>query len=258
MNLIDTHAHLFAEEFRDDFKQVIARAKETGVEHVLLPNIDVSTIPALKRCVLEEPGYLYPMMGLHPTSVGVDWEQQLGVIRRELDAGNYIAVGEIGIDLYWDNSFRHEQVMAFETQLQWSIEKNLPVSIHTRNAIEEAISSIRKVGERSVRGVFHSFGGTKAEMEEILSLHNFFIGINGVVTFKNSGLADTLAHCPIDRVVIETDAPYLAPLPYRGKRNESAYLAYIVAKLAMIWGKSEEKIAMVTSRNSRELFNLGD
>lgn len=256
MNLIDTHAHLFAEEFRDDFQEMVFRAKEAGVEHVLLPNIDVSTIPPLKQCVLEDPAFFYPMMGLHPTSVGEDWEQQLQIIYRELEAGEYIAVGEIGIDLYWDTTFQREQVKAFETQLQWSIEKNIPVSIHSRNAIAEVIKSIRRVGEQSIRGVFHSFGGTKEELEEALSLRNFSIGINGVVTFKNSGLSDILAHCPLEKVVLETDAPYLAPVPYRGKRNESAYLVHIVSKLAMVWNRSEEEIACITHHNAQDLFNL--
>ena len=256
MNLIDTHAHLFAEEFKDDLQEVVIRAKRMGVEKVLLPNIDESSVPRLKQCVLDYPGFFYPMMGLHPTSVDGDWKKQLASIYRELNAGDYIAVGEIGIDLYWDTSSREAQINAFEEQLKWSIEKDLPVSIHFRNATEEVIRSIRRVGAPLLRGVFHSFGGTKVELEAILELDNFLIGINGVVTFKNSGLSETLKHCPVNRVVLETDSPYLAPVPYREKRNESAYLVHVIAQLAGIWNESEESVARITNRNARELFKL--
>lgn len=258
MNLIDTHAHLFVEEFKDDLSEVVIRAKEVGVEKVLLPNIDETSIVHLKQCVLDYPGFFYPMMGLHPTSVTGNWEKQLDIIYRELNSGDYIAVGEIGIDLYWDTSLREVQMHAFEEQLKWSIEKDLPVSIHFRNATEEVIQSIRKVGASSLKGVFHSFGGTKAELEAILELDNFLIGINGVVTFRNSGLSETLKHCPFNRVVLETDSPYLAPVPYRGKRNESAYLLHVITQLAGIWNESQESVARITSRNARELFKLGD
>ncbi|MDY9918524.1 TatD DNase family protein [Porphyromonadaceae bacterium NLAE-zl-C104] len=258
MNLIDTHAHLFVEEFKDDLSEVVIHAKEVGVEKVLLPNIDETSIVHLKQCVLDYPGFFYPMMGLHPTSVTGNWEKQLDIIYRELNSGDYIAVGEIGIDLYWDTSLREVQMHAFEEQLKWSIEKDLPVSIHFRNATEEVIQSIRKVGASSLKGVFHSFGGTKAELEAILELDNFLIGINGVVTFRNSGLSETLKHCPFNRVVLETDSPYLAPVPYRGKRNESAYLLHVITQLAGIWNESQESVARITSRNARELFKLGD
>jgi TatD DNase family protein len=215
-------------------------------------------VSRLKQSVLDYPGFFYPMMGLHPTSVTGNWEKQLDIIYRELNSGDYIAVGEIGIDLYWDTSLREVQMHAFEEQLKWSIEKDLPVSIHFRNATEEVIQSIRKVGASSLKGVFHSFGGTKAELEAILELDNFLIGINGVVTFRNSGLSETLKHCPFNRVVLETDSPYLAPVPYRGKRNESAYLLHVITQLAGIWNESQESVARITSRNARELFKLGD
>ncbi len=256
MNFIDTHAHLFSEEFNNDLPEVVARAKEAGVEKVLLPNIDETSMSALHRCVKEYPGFFYPMMGLHPTSVQINWERQLEPIHSELNAAQYIAIGEIGMDLYWDVSLQDAQRKAFEEQLKWSAEKGLPVSIHFRNATEEVIKCIRRVGAESLRGVFHSFGGTKAELEEILSLRNFMIGINGVVTFKNSGLSETLKQCPCDRVVLETDSPYLAPVPYRGKRNESAYLVYIIAQLAGIWGTEDEKVVQVINRNTREMFDL--
>lgn len=258
MNFIDTHAHLFVEEFKDDLHEVVIRAKEVGVKKVLLPNIDETSVSRLKQSVLDYPGFFYPMMGLHPTSVTGDWGKQLDIIYGELNSGSYIAVGEIGIDLYWDTSLKEAQINAFEEQLKWSIEKDLPVSIHFRNATEEVIESIRRVGASSLRGVFHSFGGTKDELEAILELDNFLIGINGVVTFRNSGLSETLKHCPADRVVLETDSPYLAPVPYRGKRNESAYLLYVITQLAAIWNESPESIARITGRNANDLFKLGD
>ncbi len=258
MNFIDTHAHLFVEEFKDDLHEVVIRAKEVGVKKVLLPNIDETSVSRLKQSVLDYPDFFYPMMGLHPTSVTGDWGKQLDIIYGELNSGSYIAVGEIGIDLYWDTSLKEAQINAFEEQLKWSIEKDLPVSIHFRNATEEVIESIRRVGASSLRGVFHSFGGTKDELEAILELDNFLIGINGVVTFRNSGLSETLKHCPADRVVLETDSPYLAPVPYRGKRNESAYLLYVITQLAAIWNESRESIARITGRNANDLFKLGD
>lgn len=258
MKLIDTHSHLFAEEFKDDLPQVVSRAKEAGLEKVLLPNIDETSIPYLKQVVEDYPSFFYPMMGLHPTSVTTEWKRQLDIIEQELNVGDYIAVGEIGVDLHWDVSLREEQICVFEEQLKWSIEKNLPVSIHFRNATQEVIQSIRRVGADSLRGVFHSFGGTREELEEILDLSNFLIGINGVVTFKNSGLSESLPHCPIDRVVLETDSPYLAPVPYRGKRNESAYLTYILTRLAEIWDMSPHTVAGTTRNNALRLFNLPD
>lgn len=257
MSLIDTHAHLFAEEFQEDLHQVVIRAKDAGVEKVLLPNIDETTVVQLKRSVEDYPGFFYPMMGLHPTSVTRDWRKQLDVIYRELNSTDYIAVGEIGIDLYWDTSLKEAQIDAFEEQLAWSIEQDLPVSIHFRNATQEVIASIRRVGASSLRGVFHSFGGSEADLEAILALDNFFIGINGVVTFKNSGLTKTLLRCPVDRVVLETDSPYLAPVPYRGKRNESAYLLFVVAQLAGIWNESRESVVRITGENANNLFALG-
>ena len=165
-------------------------------------------------------------------------------------------MGEVGIDLHWDDSLKEEQVQAFETQLEWSRERDLPLSIHFRNAAQEVVEAIRRVGENSLRGVFHSFGGDREELDLIMSLDNFFIGINGVVTFKNSGVANTLRHCPRDRVIVETDAPYLAPVPYRGKRNESGYLPCIVKKVAEIWEVDASYAATLTTRNACRLFGM--
>jgi hydrolase, TatD family len=256
MSIIDTHAHLYAEEFYADLDEVVLRAKEIGVEKVLLPNIDETSIDNMIKTTACHPDFFLAMMGLHPTSVRKDWETQLQAIHQELNKGFYIAIGEIGIDLYWDTTLREEQMNAFEEQLKWSIEKDLPVSLHFRNATEEVVKSIKRVGENSLRGVFHSFGGTKEELETILQLKNFWVGINGVVTFKNSVLSETLRHCPRNKVLLETDSPYLAPVPYRGKRNESSYLRFVIKKLAEIWQESEETVVQVTKRNALEIFSL--
>lgn len=256
MMIIDTHAHLFVDVFHDDLEEVVSRARMAGVEKVLLPNIDEATIGDLKSAIALYPDFFLPMMGLHPTSVTVEWEKQLLSIRQELNMNNFIAVGEIGIDLYWDQSLRNEQMNAFEEQLRWSIEKDLPVAIHFRNAIEEVVTSIKRVGEKALRGVFHSFGGSREELDTILQLKNFHVGINGVVTYKNAGLAETLIHCPKERVLLETDSPWLTPVPYRGKRNEPAYLSLILQKIAEIWNESEDFVAQQTSRNAFELFNI--
>ena len=256
MKLIDTHAHLYAEEFQEDLTLVVERAKAVGVENVLLPNVDETTIIPLRKLTTHYPDFFLPMMGLHPTSVTANWKQQLETIYTQFLTLNCIAVGEIGIDLYWDQSLQQEQTVVFEEQLRWSIEKDLPVSIHSRNATFEVIQSIKKVGKEKLRGVFHSFGGNIDELKAIMEMSNFYVGINGVLTFKNSKLGETLRHCPRERVILETDAPYLTPHPYRGKRNESAYLSLILQKLAEVWEIDREEAAYITSNNARNLFRF--
>lgn len=256
MMLIDTHAHLFADVFQNDIEEVVSRARAAGVERVLLPNIDETTIDDLQAAVRRYPDFFLPMMGLHPTSVTSEWEKQLLSIYQEIKRHPYIAVGEIGMDLYWDRSLQDAQMNAFEEQLRWSIEMDLPVAVHFRNATAEVVTSIKRVGEKALRGVFHSFGGSKEELEALLQLKNFHVGINGVVTYRNGGLAETLIHCPKESIVLETDSPWLTPVPRRGKRNEPANLSYILKKLAEIWGETEEEVAAQTSRNATRLFHI--
>lgn len=256
MTVIDTHAHLYVDEFNADLADVVQRAQTGGIEKVLLPNIDTDSIEPLKKTVANFPDFFIPMMGLHPTSVKDNWQEQLSLIKKELDRGQYIAIGEIGIDLYWDKTYKEQQISAFEEQLNWSIEKNLPVSIHSRDAIYEVIESVKIVGEDKLKGVFHSFGGNVKELKDALALQNFYIGINGVVTFKNSGLMQTLQFCPLNRIILETDSPYLAPAPYRGKRNEPSYLSFVLAKLSEIYNKRESEIADITTANVRRLFGF--
>ncbi len=262
IDCIDTHAHLFVEAFHGEVDAVVTRAKKAGVRKVLLPNIDETSIDGLKELVTRHRGFVHPMMGLHPTSVTKEWRKQLDRVYGELTShppsaeAKYVGVGEVGIDLYWDNSLKQEQIAAFEQQLVWSRELELPLSIHFRNATREVVDSIRRVGESSLRGVFHSFGGDREELELILSLKHFLVGVNGVVTFKNSGLATTLQHCPRDRVVVETDSPYLSPVPYRGKRNEPAYMPYVIRAIAATWGVNASTVAEITTHNTVALFGV--
>lgn len=256
MSIIDTHSHVFAQEFDGDIQDVISRAIENGVELVLLPNIDTSTIESLKETYHRFPTKTLPMMGLHPTSVTVDWPKDLEIIKQEFSNEKYIAVGEIGLDLYWDKSLEKEQKAAFEEQLRWSIEFDLPVSIHSRNAVLESVECIRRVSADKLKGVFHSFGGNKDELHQVLALNNFYIGVNGTVTYKNSTLPELLKGVDLSRIIVETDAPYLPPVPFRGKRNEPAYTVYIVDKLSTIFQVPKKEIEHITTQNAKRLFNI--
>ena len=258
MKIVDTHAHLYLDAFDNDLDDVVVRARAIGVEKILLPNIDETTVSDLKQTVDRYPSFFIPMMGLHPTNVREDWEQQLEIIYDELSRPGYIAVGEIGIDLYWDKSSKERQVAAFERQLGWSIEKKMPVAIHSREAIPEVIQSIKKIGKKDLSGVFHSFGGSMNELKEILELGNFYIGINGVVTFKKSGLDETLKNCGIENIILETDAPYLAPVPHRGKRNVPAWVRHTAAVLADVRGVPPSELEPVLDANAERLFGLNE
>lgn len=256
--MIDSHTHIYGPSFDSDYREVVERAQKVGVKSILLPNIDIDSIEQMHKVVDSFPGYCLPMMGLHPTSVDENWKQNLSVIRGYLDANKYkyVAIGEIGGDRYWDTTYEVEQRLAFEEQLRWSVELNLPVSIHSRNSIPELIRCIKNVGADKVKGVFHSFGGNTDELRQVLALGDFLVGVNGIITFKNSTLPMVLKETDLSRIVIETDAPYLTPMPYRGKRNESSYLVYIVAKLAEIFETTEEEVIRVTNENARRIFNL--
>lgn len=256
MRIIDTHSHIYQEDFDNDIDEVISRAKAIGVEKILLPNVDLPSIEQLHSLSKKYSGYCLPMMGLHPTSVGINWAEDLAIIKSWFAKQKYIAIGEIGIDLYWDKTYKQEQILAFEEQLRWSMEYNLPVVIHSRDAINECVDCVRNVGADKLRGVFHSFGGSEDELQKILGLGNFTIGINGVVTFKNSTLHEVLQQTNLTKIIVETDAPYLSPVPYRGKRNEPSYTAYVVKRLAEIYNTSVEEVSETTSRNAEELFGI--
>lgn len=259
MQIIDTHSHIYRPDFDEDIDDILKRANAVGVEKILLPNIDVESIDRLHSLAAKHPDVCIPMMGLHPTSVGENWMADLEIIKKYFESGNfkYIAVGEIGVDLYWDKTFQEEQCLAFKEQLNWSIQHDLPVAIHSRDSNKETVDCVKEIGADKLRGVFHSFAGTEEELERISDLKNFLLGINGVVTFKNSTLSTVLKKTDLSRIIIETDAPYLAPVPYRGKRNEPSYTKEIIYKLSEIYATSPEEVAEITTKNAEILFGLG-
>lgn len=253
---IDTHTHLFVEAFDEDRDQVIQRALDADIGICLLPNINAGTIHALHTLADKYPDKCLPMMGLHPGSVEEDWEEQLEEIRKNLFARKYIAVGEIGMDLYWDTKFLVEQRAAFRQQVEWAKELELPIVIHARDAFQEIFAELDQLNDERLTGVFHCFTGTAEDAERILDYGGFKLGLGGVVTYKNGGLADSLKEVPITSIVLETDSPYLPPVPFRGKRNESAYLVHIAEKVAEIYGLSVREIERITTENALELFKL--
>lgn len=254
--MIDTHSHLYAEEFDNDRPEVVERAKQVGVEKIILPNIDSTSLDRMLALERAYPNICYASIGLHPTSVDENIDNELAFVKAELDRRNYVAVGEIGIDLYWDKTFYKEQVRAFQQQVEWALERNLPIIIHVRNSHNETIEALRPYREKGLKGVFHCFTGGKVEAEDIFDLGNFLLGIGGVVTFKNSGLAESLIDIPLEKIVLETDAPYLAPAPHRGKRNEPSFLSLIADKLAEVYGVDKDTIIQTTTANAKQLFAL--
>jgi TatD DNase family protein len=255
MQMIDTHTHLYLEQFDEDREAVVDRAKARDVNTFLLPNIDVSSIGPLKEMVDNYPN-VKGMMGLHPCSVNKDFEAQLRVIETELRSGDYIAVGEMGIDLYWDKTFLKEQQEAFTIQVEWAKELNLPVVLHVRDAFTEVFELLDKLNDDKLRGVFHCFTGGEEEVKKIDAYGNFYYGIGGVVTFKKAGLDKILPLIPEEKLILETDSPYLAPTPHRGKRNESAYTAIVGQKVADVLERPLDAIAELTTANARRMFAL--
>ena len=268
--MIDTHAHLDGEEFRDDLAEVIHRAQENGVEKVFIPAIDYQSSVMSLELARQYDGYLFPMFGLHPEEVKHDWQEQLQRIKqlRSLplpqhgDSGEaahgsrYIAIGEVGLDYYWSREFEQEQLEAFEQQVRWSIEMQLPLMIHCRKAQNEMVKLLRQYERDLPGGVFHCFTGNEHEALELLQFDRFVLGIGGVLTFKKSHLPEVLPSVvPIDRIVLETDAPYMAPVPMRGKRNEPAYVRHVLSRLAEAYGISEETIAAQTTANVNRVFH---
>lgn len=255
MQLIDTHNHLYLEDFDTDQDELVRAALESGIDTLLLPNVDLTTIDRMHALCSRYPDFAYPMMGLHPTSVTKDYAADLKKTESYLQHGPaYCAIGEIGIDLYWDKTHLKEQKIVFEEQLQWSIGMDLPVAIHTRDAFPEVFDSIYKVGKDKLKGVFHSFTGTESELEEVKKLSGFKIGINGVITFKNSRLSEVIKQTDIHNILLETDAPYLAPVPYRGRRNEPIYIWKTAEKISETYGLTMEETINKTRKNTLELF----
>ena len=254
--VIDTHTHLDAEEFDEDRAEAFARAQEAGVGKVFLPAIDVKTTHAVLALSREYPGYAYPMIGLHPEEVKADWKDQLAELRK-MQISDFIAIGEIGLDYYWSREFEQEQLEAFEEQVKWSVETRLPLMIHCRKAQNEMVHLLRLYQKDLPGGVFHCFTGNQKEAEELLSFDNFVLGIGGVSTFKSSHLREDLpAAVPMNRIILETDSPYMAPVPYRGKRNESAFVIEVLKTLAKAYGVGEEEFAEQTNKNVESVFQL--
>ncbi len=260
--IIDTHSHLYGEEFADDLDEVLLRARTSGIDKIFLPNINADSVGPMLTLACQHPGFLYPMMGLHPEDLGTNWREVLVKMEAMLASPDnpFIAIGEVGLDYYWDRTLYAEQQEAFAIQVEWAMRFELPLMIHTRSAHREVVDVLRQIVNcKSVNsklcGAFHCFGGTADEARELLDFEGFMLGIGGVVTFKKSSLPEVLRQAvPLDRIVVETDAPYLAPVPYRGKRNESAYIIATIKKLAEIYDVSEQEICEITSRNAIQTF----
>ncbi|MHA2939878.1 TatD family hydrolase [Vibrio sp. RC27] len=253
--MIDTHAHVYAKEFDQDREQVIQRALEQGIDTILLPNIDLDSIEPMIATERAYPNICRSMMGLHPCYVDNHIEQTLATIESWFDQHNFIAVGEIGIDLYWDKTFQAEQEFAFTRQLDWAKQRNLPVVIHTRDSMQETIKLLTQQQDGKLRGVFHCFGGSLEEAKAINEL-GFHLGIGGVSTFKNGGMDKVIPHLNMDYLILETDCPYLAPVPHRGKRNEPAYTQLVAKRVAELKELSIQQVDAITTQTARTLFQL--
>ncbi len=255
MVFIDTHIHIDGKEFDEDREDVIMRAKEAGASAILVPAVDEESVRKIIDVCHEFPGYAFPMIGLHPEEVRDDFTQVLDRMESMFNE-EFVAIGEIGLDFYWSREFEQQQLEAFERQVQWACRTRLPLMIHCRKAQNELVAILRRYKDRLPGGVFHCFTGNAQEARQLLEFDNFSLGIGGVLTFKNSHLPEVVADIPISRIVLETDAPYMAPVPMRGKRNESAFVRYIIDRLAMCYGISSEEVATETTLNAKRIFSL--
>ncbi len=262
MTFIDTHAHLDGEEFQTDLDEVVTRAKEAGVGKVFVPGIDLNSVDTVLPVCQRYPGCLYPMLGLHPEEVRADWRDVLAQLRTHFSSSHegvgecsLIAVGEVGLDFYWSREFEQEQLLAFEEQVKWAVELHLPLMIHCRKAQNEMVAILKRYKADLCGGVYHCFTGNAHEAEELLQFDGFVLGIGGVLTFKKSNLPETLpGTVPLDRIVLETDSPYMAPVPHRGQRNEPAFVHEVLVRLAECYHVSCEQLARVTTENVRRVF----
>lgn len=252
--MIETHAHLDGEEYRDDLPEVIQRAKDAGIERVFVPAIDLKSVDTVLAVCQQYAGYAFPMIGLHPEEVRADWRQVLAEMKTRMGEG-FIAVGEVGLDFYWSREFEQEQLEAFEEQVRWSVETRLPLMIHCRKAQNEMVAILKRNKDELPGGVFHCFTGNELEAKELLQFDRFVLGIGGVLTFKKSHLPEVLpAVVPLERIVLETDSPYMAPVPMRGKRNEPAFVAYVMQKLAECYQVSPEEVERRTNEAVTRVF----
>ena len=260
--IIDTHSHLFVEEFGEDRAEVMRRAREAGITRIVMPNIDAASIAPMLQVCAEYPNFCYPALGLHPTEVKEDYRQVLDNMKQQLEASArgevvhppFVAIGEVGLDFYWDTTYKQEQLSALDAQVGWALEYDLPLVIHSREAFPELYSLFLNYKDTPLRGVFHSFTGTADEAHALLEFPGFVLGVNGVVTFKKSALPEALREVPLSRLVVETDSPYLAPVPYRGKRNESSYVVRVIDKLAEVYQCSSDRVAEQVYDTAYRLF----
>jgi TatD DNase family protein len=253
-NLIDSHTHLYLEEFKEDIEQVLQRAFNEGVNQFYLPAIDSTENESLLALEKKYPGKIFAMTGLHPCSVKENFREELDKIEQQLSSREFAGIGETGLDFYWDTSFKKEQYESLKVHADWAVKYNRPLVLHTRNAMQEAIDFVREYNNKDLHGIFHCFGGSVQNAKDIIDL-GFLLGIGGVLTYKNSGLAEVIKEIDLKFLVLETDAPYLSPVPFRGKRNESSYLKYIVQKLSEIKKISAEEVAEQTTKNAKEVFS---
>lgn len=253
MFFIDTHAHLYVEQFENDYNAVIAKALDEGIQKIIFPAIDSSTHEVMLKIEKENPTTIQCMMGLHPCSVKDDYQKEIDLVEQNLHTNKFVAIGEIGLDFYWDKTFIKQQLAAFNHQMELALQYKLPINIHTRNATQETIEAVKPFAKRGLTGIFHCFGGSYETAKQIIQL-GFKLGIGGVVTYPKAGLQDTLKQVELEHIVLETDAPYLTPVPFRGKRNESSYIKIIAQQLAEIKGESIEEIAFVTTENAKKIY----
>jgi TatD DNase family protein len=253
MQLIDSHTHLYVSSFSSDRDAMIERARQAGVTRFYLPAIDSETTSAMLELEKRYPAECIAMMGLHPCSVNEKYKEELQLVEKWLSERPFAAVGEIGLDFYWDKTYTEQQYEAFRIQIEWALQYNLPINIHTRNAMQDTINVVKEYKGRGLRGIFHCFTGSYESAKQIIDT-GFLLGIGGVVTYKNAGLAETLAKIPLEHLVLETDAPYLTPVPFRGKRNEASYLKFVAEKLGEIFEAEVEEIARVTAANTLNLY----
>ena len=255
VHYIDTHCHLDGEEFHDDLDAVVQRAREAGCTKILVPAIDLPSCQTVMEVCRRFPGYAYPMLGLHPEEVKSNWQEVLSSINCQLSTVNSLAIGEVGLDFYWSREFEKEQLEAFEEQVRWSVETRLPLMIHCRKAQNEMVNILKRYARNLPGGVFHCFTGNEIEARQLLEFENFVLGIGGVLTFKKSHLPEVLPACvPLDRIVLETDAPYMAPVPMRGQRNEPAFIPHVITRMAEAYRVTEEEICRQTNENVARIF----
>lgn len=258
----DTHAHIYQPPFREDIREVLSRAITAGVKKIILPNIDIESMERVLQLSRQFPHICLPTVGLHPCDVKADFEEVLDIMHERIidpsifPEGKIYGIGETGLDYYWDTTFKEEQKQALRIQIEWAQQTKLPIILHTRNSVQDTIDIVQEMHRGSLRGVFHCFSGNLEEAKAIVAMDDFYLGIGGTLTYKNSHLPEILPQLPLERIVLETDAPYLSPVPHRGKRNESSYIPFVAEKLAELYGKTIEEIAAITTENAMRLFQF--